>query len=880
MKAFYCAGTHWDREWYEPFQEYRMWLVELIDSLLDLLDSDPDYRCFHLDGQAIAVQDYLDIRPEQKDRLLEHLRNGRILAGPWHVLPDEWLISSESYIRNIMKGMRTCRSLGFEPMDFAYTPDQFGHVAALPMIMTGFGLKTGIVWRGTQDEHFPAHFVWVGPDGSRMVTHRLADYGGYNPFLSNVRCHWIERGWTEEDVEKYVEPYLEAEKSRSATPLILMLDALDHMPPDGRMPGFMKAMQARYPDVEFVWGSLAEYGAELRQHIDSLPEHRGELRLPLRDAARRWQYLIAHTLSSRYPIKKRNSECETLLEKWAEPYGLFQAMAGGKPILRYLDLAWEYLIKNHPHDSICGCSIDQVHRDMHYRFDQCALIADGFVRRAMADLAHADAAPTNQTNIVIHNPLPFARSGPFEVTLHFPCDWPKKYVDGLASGESINQFRLFTKDDAPVPFQLRKIARGIECKPLAPNGRLGHGLFDLYDVLVDMELPSCGFAGLRAEPCDEAVRHFDSLRTGPLSASNGVFSFTLNADGSGTLEHAASQKRYDGLFQYEDCGDSGDGWTRGPLVNDLVFRSPGSRVTTAVEEDGPLRTVFRVDREFDLPREMDRRTWWRSEDRGTLRVVDRIYVEKGASMLRVRTEVRNTIKDHRFRVLFPTRLAADRSFADTPFAIVARDIAIPPETVAWAERVNPEKPFTSFFGVQNGAAGIALISGGGLHEYEVTQTPDRSLALTLFRSTCKTVRTSGEPDGELLGTMTFEYGLHPFGDTFDPVLALNMASQLQTDIRTHGVAELPETISHLSLRKGAVVVTAIKPADDGDGGIIRFWNPGGAALHDEVRFSVPLREARSCNLNEEPGAPITLNPTGSLPVTVPAYGLASVRFRW
>ncbi len=145
MKAFYCAGTHWDREWYEPFQEYRMWLVELIDGLLDLLDSDPDYRCFHLDGQAIVVQDYLDIRPDQKDRLLEHLRNGRILAGPWHVLPDEWLISSESYIRNIMKGMRTCRSLGFEPMDFAYTPDQFGHVAALPMIMTGFGLKTGIV---------------------------------------------------------------------------------------------------------------------------------------------------------------------------------------------------------------------------------------------------------------------------------------------------------------------------------------------------------------------------------------------------------------------------------------------------------------------------------------------------------------------------------------------------------------------------------------------------------------------------------------------------------------------------------------------------------------------------------------------------------------
>ena len=38
-----------------------------------------------------------------------------------------------------------------------------------------------------------------------------------------------------------------------------------------------------------------------------------------------------------------------------------------------IDLAWKHLLENHPHDSICGCSIDQVHQDMIYRFDQSIL---------------------------------------------------------------------------------------------------------------------------------------------------------------------------------------------------------------------------------------------------------------------------------------------------------------------------------------------------------------------------------------------------------------------------------------------------------------------------------------------------------------------------
>ncbi|MBN2308760.1 MAG: hypothetical protein JXR94_07310, partial [Candidatus Hydrogenedentes bacterium] len=644
MKAIYCAGTHWDREWYEPFQEFRMWLVEQIDELMDLMEREPEFAYFHLDGQAVVLEDYLQIRPEQRERFLKFLKEGRILAGPWYVLPDEWLISGESFVRNIMKGMRVCRDLGFEPMDFAYTPDQFGHVAALPMIVKGFGLKAGICWRGAQDENYPAQFVWVGPDGSRMVTHKLMDKGGYNAFDAGVRRPVEDAGFSDASFREHFEPYFEAEKQLAPAPVVLMIDAVDHQRAPAAMPRLLRELRERYPDIEFVWGTFPQYADEVLKHIDALPERRGELREPSRDSRRSAQYLIVHTLSSRYPIKQKNDRCQALLEKWAEPYALFQMLAEGQPTLRYLDLAWEYLIKNHPHDSICGCSIDQVHRDMVYRFEQCEEIGEGVVRRALAQVGGAKTGPGTQATLVVHNPLPFARSGIVDVPVAFGPDWPKRFLDGLATGERVCKFRLLDNEGEQLPFQVSRIERGGLWRGISDRGRTAPVGGDVYHLAVAMDLPPCGHTGIRVEPTDDAVRTFGSMRDDSFMACNGPLGFGVEPNGTGLLGHLASGRVFEELFVYEDCGDAGDGWTRGQLVNDLVVRSPGSRVTTAVAEDGPLRTVFRVEREFDLPREMDRRTYWRSEDRTAMRVTDWITLDRESPVVKVRTRVDNTCK--------------------------------------------------------------------------------------------------------------------------------------------------------------------------------------------------------------------------------------------
>jgi alpha-mannosidase/mannosylglycerate hydrolase len=302
---------------------------------------------------------------------------------------------------------------------------------------------------------------------------------------------------------------------------------------------------------------------------------------------------------------------------------------------------------------------------------------------------------------------------------------------------------------------------------------------------------------------------------------------------------------------------------------------------TAIDEDGPLRTVFRVERTLDLPRELDQKTGYRSADRVAVKVTDFITVAKHCPMLQVRTVVDNCAKDHRLRVLFPTHVQTDKSFADTPFAMVEREIAVPAETAEWQERINPEKAFTSVCGVQDAAGGLAVLAPEGLHEYAVLDTPERTLALTLFRSFRKTVARPEESDGQLLGISSFRYGLSPFAPEFNPATALERVAELQTAVCSHEVREdAPASRSFVQVHAGNSVMTALKPAEDGQGAVIRFWNPGSAPTEARFQLDRPVIGAQRCNLNEDILEALVVTPEGGVAVPVPAGGLTTVQFRW
>src|SRR5580700_1242400 len=183
-KVSIVPHTHWDREWYEPFQTFRLRLVETLDALLDLLESDPSYSYFLLDGQLAVIDDYLEVRPENEDRLRRLVAAGRLSIGPWYILMDEFLVSAETIVRDLQLGIETGARFG-GITEVGYLPDMFGHIAQMPQILRLAGFEHAVVWRGVPSQITATAFEWASPDGSSVRAEYLLDGYGNGASLPN-----------------------------------------------------------------------------------------------------------------------------------------------------------------------------------------------------------------------------------------------------------------------------------------------------------------------------------------------------------------------------------------------------------------------------------------------------------------------------------------------------------------------------------------------------------------------------------------------------------------------------------------------------------------------------------------------------------------------
>jgi mannosylglycerate hydrolase len=442
------SHTHWDREWYRTFQQFRLKLVYLVDGMLEILERDKEYKHFMLDGQTIILDDYLQLRPEKKEILCKYIQNGRILIGPWHILPDMFLVGPEAHIRNLLQGARTARRFG-PTMAVGYIPDPFGHPGQIPQILRGFGIDTACVWRGVGLTN--AEFWWQSPDGSRVLMVNLRDGYGNGASLPA------------DNLELFASQLAESADSLvrdSATTDLLIMFGTDHMEPPSNTSEAIAYADEMLRDSHVVHSTLPQYVLALKQVLDqkkvTLPVVEGELR-----ACRR-MHLLPGVLSARMWIKQRNRACEILLEKWVEPFVTFQEQAAHQTthsfilnpkdgIVRH---AWRLLMENHPHDSICGCSIDQVHEEMKVRFDQVDQIGEELTRQSLEAIAgciqtdqglrigdSTTPPPVHEPSsaLVIFNPIAGLRTDVITVRLEAP--------------PSITEFDLVDENGALVPYQ-------------------------------------------------------------------------------------------------------------------------------------------------------------------------------------------------------------------------------------------------------------------------------------------------------------------------------------------------------------------------------------------------------------------------------------------
>jgi alpha-mannosidase len=442
--------THWDREWYQTFQQFRIRLVHAVDRLLDILDHDPQFTHFMLDGQTIVLDDYLEVRPEQRERLKNDIRSGRIQVGPWYLQPDEFLVSGEALVRNLQIGLRQAADFG-DLMRVGYVPDSFGHIAQLPQILRGFGIDNAVFWRGVGAEAHKSEFLWSAPDGTQVLVIFLAGAMGY----SNARDMPLDPEAFAARVELLAAPLL----PMATTNTLLFMNGSDHLEPQDGLPQTIgsanKQLEHINPErqeilthygplehngqakqvgsIQVRIGTLAQYIEAIQQNIEhspgtsSLQTLNGELR------SSQLSHLLPDVLSTRMWIKQQNTATEHLLERWVEPLTAWAWKLTALYPKAFVELAWKYLLQNHPHDSICGCSLDQVHRENSVRFAQSQQIGEHLVTNAIQHLAsvidtramlHANGNQSQTdrgaTPIVVFNPAPGPRTEAVQIFTQLP----------------------------------------------------------------------------------------------------------------------------------------------------------------------------------------------------------------------------------------------------------------------------------------------------------------------------------------------------------------------------------------------------------------------------------------------------------------------------
>ncbi|PYR14600.1 MAG: hypothetical protein DMG00_02885, partial [Acidobacteria bacterium] len=434
------SHTHWDREWYLTREQFRLRLVDLIDRVLDLLERDSAFAHYHLDGQTIVLEDYLEMRPEQTGRVRRAIASGRLLVGPWYVMPDEFLVSGEALVRNLAIGYRIAESYGGS-MPVGYLPDLFGHVAQMPQILRQLGLDNAILWRGFGGRR--AEYWWEAPDGSSVLLMHLPPEG---------YCNATRVAFNGDEMVARAMRAVDYERERTVSGQVLLMNGVDHVEPH---PAILQLVDrlSQNDGIRARHSTLAAYVDGVRRRVtreDAPPLETvgGELR-----GGEDYANLLPGVLSARVYLKQANARIQTELERDAEPLSTFAWLAGHAYPRGELRYAWRTLIQNQPHDSICGCSIDQVHRENVARFDQSRQIAEILTERCVQHLN--DRIDTST--------LLEGRSGVVEATIDLPyaSAEPHRRVDPEALDRPVRFWprdayiaKVSDGNGAAMPFQL------------------------------------------------------------------------------------------------------------------------------------------------------------------------------------------------------------------------------------------------------------------------------------------------------------------------------------------------------------------------------------------------------------------------------------------
>lgn len=758
--------THFDREWYLPFQKFRFKLVQLIDELLEIVKNQNYY--FMLDGQTIVIEDYLEIRPEKKDELYEQIRNGKVVIGPWYILPDEWLVGAESFIRNLEFSIDLAKSEDLPLMNYGYLPDQFGHTKAIPQILGDLTtINTAFIWRGVGEEIKHVLFEWRSSENSKTKI-----YGNYLPFGYG---NFASAPETANELKEAIEEQIEALKPWNNSSTYLLMNGSDHLFPQGKVEELLGSIDVKDTEVEV--GLIDHYWKAVEKEIEKkdLVQYSGEFRSSWR------ANLLQDTYSARMWIKQWNQKVEDLIINYAEPLQTFCWLNFGTEYpTSYLKLAWKWLLKNHPHDSICGCSVDQTHEEMKARFSWSESIAETMIEDAFTKIEEA-TKPSTEESVIVFNPVNSSSPNIFsyEVPANLPFTGLKDEEGKIYPIQAASSSQEIIYETTMGKFAIKTALKGLK----------GRQIFDFYInevILVEGEKEGEFNIKILCDRQDTVESEIDIERTkneikkildnkkykkfnilitrqkqqqyysiAPLkplgitqftlthekqnidheeiiiskdSVSNKYYDINFNKDGTFNLFDKSTDLQYSNLHKFEDWGDRGDEYTFGIVGPEKV---EVKNIKRKLINKGPLIDTIIQEMELKLFKELDQSREKRIGERSIF-VTSEFTFYNSIKRIDVKTTLKNTAKDHRLRICFDLPFKTPYTLTDTHFGYIKRK-GSPLENRDYKEAPSGIQPQKRYIKVEDKEKNVKMsLFNKGLPEVELVD--ESKLALTLIRA--------------------------------------------------------------------------------------------------------------------------------------------------
>lgn len=841
-KVYVVPHSHWDREWYFTIEDSNVLLVENLDYLMDVLEKDSEYNGYVFDAQLSVVDEYLKIRPEQRERLQKLVAAKRIFVGPWYTQTDSLLVNKESIIRNLLYGTRMATEMGHS-MNNGYLPDIFGQNMYLPSMFEGFGIDYSILQRGiyTDQLNNDLNFTWKSPDGKSVKANNI--YFGYGPgkFLAADEEYHQER----------LIPLLDklAAMNESTDNLLLPAGG-DQVLVREHFPKTVKELNEKDDKYEYILSDFESFMKETWKD-DSAFENVIEGELIASQKSR-----IHNTIrSQRYDLKKLNYDVENKILYVLEPLAVIGKSLGLSYPQRWLDSMWKMLFDVHAHDSIGGCNSDDTNHDIIVRLEKVNRIADGLINIIKKQLTKAISTQTGQENIsVVFNTDSKPYTGLVEKVL-----FTKETT-----------FRLNSLQGEQVSFELlsQEYISGGKKIVVTAEGEKEVEVPGYYRSVIQakmMEVPAMGYTTLFVKEQETAVTKVNASKESFIE--NGQYRVTLENDVL-TLENKQTKQKLVNFIRFENVADAGDSYDFSPLPGDEPIHWNEARLVGV--EKGEFSQKLVVEFTAELPAELNGEN--RSKETKAVKIVTTFTLQKGEEMVRVHHGIDNICKDHRIRVLLSTGLDnLEHSYADQAFSVIKRPV-VQPYFEGWkekgfAEAPVPIYPLENFVGVSSDNASFATITKG-IKEYEVLAETNE-LALTLFRSVgllgrdnleWRPGRASGinnkvvyTPDAQLQQEMEFEYAIVWTGTEMDTTELFSQTDYYRNHYATYQhqslntfeerlerfelpmpIKELQPTFSLFNKDNQAVFMSTCKQAYEENGVIARFFNP----TKDVQRFSI------------------------------------------